>query len=65
MEYNPLGHSSSLAPDAVRSPDTRSTLGAPTEKSLVPPAMPARADSRPDFVRSFGLDVTEEETNEE
>jgi len=64
MEYNPLGHSSSLAPDAVRSPDTRSDPGAPTDQSLAPPAMPARADSRPDFVRGFGLDVPEE-TDEE
>jgi hypothetical protein len=27
--------------------------------------MPARADSRPDFVRGFGLDITEEEEEEE
>jgi len=64
MEYNPLGHSTAIAPDGQRSPDTRSDPGAPTDQSLAPPAMPARADSRPDFVRGFGLDVPEE-TEEE
>ena len=62
--YNPLGHSATVAPDGLRSPDTRSDPGAPTDQSLAPPAMPARADSRPDFMRGFGLDVPEE-TEEE
>jgi hypothetical protein len=34
------------------------------DQSLVPPTMPACADSQPDFVHSFGLDVPEE-TNKE
>ena len=62
--YNPLGHSATVASDGLRSPDTRSDPGAPTDQSLAPPAMPARADSRPDFMRGFGLDVPEE-TEEE
>ncbi|KAH8981991.1 hypothetical protein EDB86DRAFT_3106937 [Lactarius hatsudake] len=33
--------------------------------SLAPPAMPARADSRPDFTRGFGLDVPEEAEEEQ
>lgn len=64
MEYNPLGHGTAIVPDGLRSPDTRSDPGASTDQSLAPPAMPARADSRPDFVRGFGLDVPEE-TEEE
>ena len=56
--------SSSLAPDTSRSPDARSDPGLPTDQSLAPPAMPARADSRPDFVRGFGLE-TPVETEEE
>jgi len=64
MGYNPLGHSTAIAPDGLRSPDTRSDPGASTDQSLAPPAMPARADSRPDFMRGFGLDVPEE-TEEE
>jgi hypothetical protein len=39
LEYNPLGHSSSLAPDVVCSSDTRSDPDAPMEKSLAPPAI--------------------------
>src|SRR5260221_7481879 len=64
MPYNPFAPNPSLPSDSVRSPDTRSDPGAPTDQSLAPPAMPARADSRPDFVRGFGLDVPEE-TEEE
>ena len=64
MSYNPFGPNPSLPTDSVRSPDTRSDPGAPTDQSLAPPAMPVRADSRPDFVRGFGLDVPEE-TEEE
>jgi hypothetical protein len=63
-EYNSLGRSTALRPDATRSPDTRSDPGAPTDQSLAPPAMPTRVDSRPDFIRGFGLDVPEE-TDEE
>lgn len=65
MEYNPLGHSIAIDPDGLRSPDTRSDPGAPTDQSLAPPSMPARADSRPDFVRGFGLDVPEETEEEQ
>ena len=64
MPYNPFGPNPSLPTDSIRSPDTRSDPGAPTDQSLAPPAMPVRADSRPDFVRGFGLDVPEE-TEEE
>lgn len=65
MPYNPFGLNPSLPSDSVRSPpDTRSDPGAPTDQSLAPPTMPIRADSRPDFVRGFGLDVPEE-TEEE
>jgi hypothetical protein len=59
MMFNPL------APGAVRSPDARSDPGASTDQSLAPIAMPVRADSRPDFVRGFGLDITEEAEEEE
>ena len=55
----------SLSFDTARSPDARSDPGAPTDQSLAPPTMPARADSRPDFVRGFGLDITEEVEEEE
>ncbi len=68
MPYNPFGPYPSLPSDSVRSPDTWSDPGAPTDQSLAPPVMPVRADSRPDFVRGFGLDVpeeTEEELGEE
>ena len=68
MPHNLFGPSLSLPSDSVRSPDTRSDPGAPTDQSLAPPPMPARADSRPDFVRGFGLDVpdeTEEELEQE
>lgn len=58
MEYNPLGHSTTIAPDGLRSPDTWFD-GSPTDQSLVPPAMPACTDSRLDFVDGFGLDVRE------
>ena len=64
MPYNPFGPNPSLPTDSICSPDTRSDPGAPTDQSLAPPAMPVRADSRPDFVRGFGLDVPEE-TEEE
>lgn len=64
IPYNQFGLNPSLPSDSVRSPDTRSDPGAPTDQSLAPPAMPVRADSRPDFVRGFGLDVPEE-TEEE
>ncbi len=53
---NPFPPGLSPALDAIRSPDARSDPGAPTDQSLAPPAMPARADSRPDFIRGFGLD---------
>ncbi|KAI9451537.1 hypothetical protein F5148DRAFT_1290056 [Russula earlei] len=61
---NPLGPSPYLASVPIRSPDTQSDPGAPTDQSLAPLAMPVRADSRPDFFRGFGLDVPEE-TEEE
>ena len=61
--FNSLG--TSLAPDAIRSPDARSDPGLPTDQSLAPPAMPARADSRPDFIRGFGLDVPVEADEEQ
>jgi hypothetical protein len=66
MPFNPFGFGINppLPSDSVRSPDTRSDPGAPTDQSLAPPVMPVRADSRPDFVRGFGLDVPEE-TEEE
>jgi hypothetical protein len=56
--------STSLAPGAIRSPDARSDPGLPTDQSLAPPAMPARADSRPDFTRGFGIDVPEQAETE-
>ena len=68
MPYNPFGPNPPLLSDSIRSPDTRSDPGAPTDQSLAPPPMPVRADSRPDFVRGFGLDVpdeTEEELEQE
>ena len=68
MPYNPFGSNPPLPSDSIRSPDTRSDPGAPTDQSLAPPPMPVRADSRPDFVRGFGLDVpdeTEEELEQE
>ncbi|KAH9991071.1 hypothetical protein BJV77DRAFT_1009835 [Russula vinacea] len=68
MPYNPFGSNPLLPSDSIRSPDTRSDPGAPTDQSLAPPPMPVRADSRPDFVRGFGLDVpdeTEEELEQE
>ena len=52
--------SATIAPDGLHSPDTQSDPGAPTDQSLAPPAMPACADSRPDFMRGFGLDVPKE-----
>ncbi|KAF8257860.1 hypothetical protein EI94DRAFT_1692001 [Lactarius quietus] len=55
----------SLGMDAHRSPDARSDPGLPTDQSLAPPAMPARADSRPDFVRGFGLDAPDEAEEEQ
>ncbi|KAH9067004.1 hypothetical protein EDB83DRAFT_2542288 [Lactarius deliciosus] len=63
--FNLFGPGTSLAPDAIRSPDARSDPGLPTDQSLAPPAMPARADSRPDFTRGFGLDVPEEAEEEQ
>ena len=57
--------SSSLAPEPSRSPDARSDPGLPTDQSLAPPAMPARADSRPDFVRGFGLETPDENEEEQ
>lgn len=68
LAYNPFNPSTSLTSDPVRSQDTRSDPGAPTDQSLAPPTMPARADSRPDFMRGFGLNVpeeTEEESEQE
>ena len=65
MAFSPFGPGASLGLDPLRSPDARSDPGAPTDQSLAPPAMPVRADSRPDFVRGFGLDVTEEAEEEE
>ncbi|KAI0308935.1 hypothetical protein OF83DRAFT_1189271, partial [Amylostereum chailletii] len=47
--------------DALVDASTMSDPGAPTDQSLAPPAGPPRADSRPDFVRGFGLDIPEEE----
>ena len=63
ISFNLYG--SSLAPDASRSPDARSDPGLPTDQSLAPPAMPARADSRPDFTRGFGLDTPNEAEEEQ
>ncbi|KAI9436935.1 hypothetical protein H4582DRAFT_366964 [Lactarius indigo] len=65
ITFNSFGPGTSLAPDAIRSPDARSDPGLPTDQSLAPPAMPARADSRPDFIRGFGLDVPEEAEEEQ
>lgn len=68
MPFNLFGPGPSLPSESVRSPDTRSDPGAPTDQSLAPPPMPVRADSRPDFVRGFGLDAhdeTEEELEQE
>ncbi|KAH9992519.1 hypothetical protein BJV74DRAFT_962454 [Russula compacta] len=68
LAYNPFNPSISVTSDPVGSQDTRSDPGAPTDQSLAPPTMPARADSRPDFLRGFGLDVpeeTEEESEQE
>ena len=62
ISFNSFG---TLAPDGHRSPDARSDPGLPTDQSLAPPAMPARADSRPDFTRGFGLDVPDEAEEEE
>jgi hypothetical protein len=63
ISFNSFG--SSLAPDASRSPNARSDPGLPTDQSLAPPAMPARADSRPDFTRGFGLDAPNEAEEEQ
>jgi hypothetical protein len=65
ISFNPFGPGTSLAPNALRSPDARSDPGLPTDQSLAPPAMPARADSRPDFIRGFGLDVPDEAEEEQ
>ena len=65
IAFNSFGPGTSLAPDAIRSPDARSDPGLPTDQSLAPPVMPARADSRPDFIRGFGLDVPEEAEEEQ
>ena len=61
----PFKFGKSLAPDASRSPDARSNPGLLTDQSLAPPAMPARADSPPDFIRGFGLDALDEEQEPE
>ncbi|KAH9067003.1 hypothetical protein EDB83DRAFT_2519363 [Lactarius deliciosus] len=47
IAFSSFGPGTSLAPDAIRSPDTRSDPGLPT-------------DRRPDFIRGFGLDAPEE-----
>jgi hypothetical protein len=51
ISFNSFG--TSLAQDASRSPNAHSEPG----PSLTPPAMPARAESPPDFIRGFGLDA--------
>ncbi|KAI0297544.1 hypothetical protein B0F90DRAFT_1912759 [Multifurca ochricompacta] len=64
VAFNPFPVGTSLGNGSVRSPDARSDPGAPTDQSLAPSTMPARADSRPDFARGFGLDVPEEAEEE-
>lgn len=65
--FNPFGPNAILGSDAIFPPtanmdsSAKSDPGAPTEQSLAPPALPLRADSRPDFVRGFGIDIPEEE----
>ncbi|THH17190.1 hypothetical protein EW146_g3571 [Bondarzewia mesenterica] len=70
--FNPFGPNATLGSDTIyhraspslavnQDSSARSDPGAPTEQSLAPPILPLRADSRPDFVRGFGLDIPEEE----
>ena len=54
-----------LSPYGLRLPDAHSDPGLPTDQSLAPPAMLARADSRPDFTLGFGLDVPDEAGEED
>ncbi|KAI0055919.1 hypothetical protein BV25DRAFT_1832763 [Artomyces pyxidatus] len=63
--FNPFGPGATLGSDAIEHSDAVSDPGAPTDQSLAPPQMPARADSRPNFVVGFGLDIPEEEEPEE
>ncbi|KAI0258867.1 hypothetical protein BC834DRAFT_974761 [Gloeopeniophorella convolvens] len=63
--FNPFGPGATLGSDAIREPDARSDPGARTDQSLAPPATPARAHGYPDFVRRFGLDVSEEADKDE
>jgi hypothetical protein len=74
--FNPFGPGAVLGGDALseralgfglgangngRDESAMSDPGAPTDQSLAPPPPPARADSRPDFARGFGLDAPMEE----
>ncbi|KAI0043626.1 hypothetical protein FA95DRAFT_1563095 [Auriscalpium vulgare] len=63
--FNPFGPDATLGSDAIEHSDARSDPGAPTDQSLAPPQLPVRADSRPNFVVGFGLDIPEEEEPEE
>ena len=65
FSFNPFVPGTSLAPNALRSPDACSDPGLSTEQSLAPPAMPARADSRLDFICGFGLDFPDEAEEEQ
>lgn len=53
--------SDTITPGSFARQDTLSDPGAPTDSSLAPPPLPQRADSRPDFVRGFGIEIPEEE----
>jgi hypothetical protein len=64
FSFNPFVPDTSLAPNALRSPDACSDPGLSTEWLLAPPAMPACADSKLDFICRFGLDIPEEEQEE-
>ncbi|KAA1475416.1 hypothetical protein DENSPDRAFT_783512 [Dentipellis sp. KUC8613] len=66
--FNPFGPGAVLGSDTIEHRSSQaqditamSDPGAPTDSSLAPPPLPIRADSRPDFVRGFGLDIPEEE----
>ena len=51
--------SATIAPDGLCSPDMRLDPGTPMDQLLAPPTIPTYADSQPDFMHGFGLDVPE------
>ncbi|PBL01482.1 class I glutamine amidotransferase-like protein [Armillaria gallica] len=76
---NPFGHDAVLGSDQMSSGSPRVSPGPPgigeihapqgrvpiSLPSLAPPLSVSRLDSRPDFTRGFGLDISEEEEEEE